>query len=242
MYDQRLRDLERRWTETQELAAGAAWLRARVQAGTLSPGRLSLCAYLGFDPARDAAEGESDLLADLWATAEFHSDQRAVVEDLLQRLVDLGEEALLVAIWSIVRRELPHSEPPHHASDAAVEELLESVESYLRSPLAASREGLLSARRRAWPNLAVEMHGDLRLIVSLPDNLIPGSPTHVPYEATLATALLRLDNSELSVGMLGRYVAAILDALQPDAFLEALREDLLPWLLSPDPRASSRGA
>lgn len=55
MSDAKLRELERRWKETGALADEAAYLRALVARGELSPTRLNLAAWVGAPAARAAA-------------------------------------------------------------------------------------------------------------------------------------------------------------------------------------------
>jgi hypothetical protein len=54
--DDRLRDLQRRYRESGDAADGAAWLRARLRAGELSPERLELAARAGDRAAAQAAD------------------------------------------------------------------------------------------------------------------------------------------------------------------------------------------
>lgn len=54
MADSDLRTLERRFRETGAVEDEAAWLRARVRAGTLDPDRLDLAAWLDHPGARAA--------------------------------------------------------------------------------------------------------------------------------------------------------------------------------------------
>jgi hypothetical protein len=51
MADDRLRELERTFRRTGAVADEAVWLRARVQAGELTEGRLRLLAHLGHPAA-----------------------------------------------------------------------------------------------------------------------------------------------------------------------------------------------
>ncbi len=55
MSDGRLRELERRWKESGSVDDGAAWLRARLRAGTIDRDRLLLAAYMGSPIAISAA-------------------------------------------------------------------------------------------------------------------------------------------------------------------------------------------
>ena len=54
MSDERLRELERRWRETQAVGDQAAYLLERVRVGDLSQERLELAAYCGHEGAREA--------------------------------------------------------------------------------------------------------------------------------------------------------------------------------------------
>lgn len=61
MNDERLRELERRFLETQAVADEAAWLGARVQAGQVSRDRLELAAILGDPAAKRLSESSLDM-------------------------------------------------------------------------------------------------------------------------------------------------------------------------------------
>jgi hypothetical protein len=57
--DQRLRELERRWTETGAVTDEAAYLRERVRVGDLTPERLELAARCGHAGAQAAVDGDA---------------------------------------------------------------------------------------------------------------------------------------------------------------------------------------
>lgn len=73
MSDQRLRELERRFEVTRDVADEAALLAARLRAGALARERLELAAYLGHAAARsalgDAAPAGKHVPMDAWAGA-----------------------------------------------------------------------------------------------------------------------------------------------------------------------------
>jgi len=58
MADARLREFERRWTETRAPADEEAYLRARVTVGDLAPEMLRLAGHCGYEPALNALSQE----------------------------------------------------------------------------------------------------------------------------------------------------------------------------------------
>ena len=59
MSDQRLRELERRWKETNSPDDEAAYLLERVRVGDLPRERLELAAYCGHEGARRATSADA---------------------------------------------------------------------------------------------------------------------------------------------------------------------------------------
>lgn len=70
MSDERLRELERRWTESGSVNDEAAYLKQRVRAGDLSQERLDLAAYCGREAALVALGANSTVEWDSKAWAE----------------------------------------------------------------------------------------------------------------------------------------------------------------------------
>lgn len=65
----------------------------------------------------------------------------------------------------------------------------------------------------------------------------------MPYEEALALALLLTGNEEaVALERLAMLLGEVINHLGVGRFLGRLKEEFVPWLLSPDPRASSRGA
>ncbi len=102
MSDADLRELERRWQETNALADHVAYLRARKKLGPLAVERLDLAAYLGHEAARLAVGPE-----------RFEA-LPALVPDLRDWVLGLerwGIEASVRAAVAAVRLILPADEP-----------------------------------------------------------------------------------------------------------------------------------
>jgi len=70
MSDADLRELERRFRETGSVDDEAAWLRARIQAGELSEGRLRLAIYFGHAGSSDVLDQEIPVIDRLWDWAD----------------------------------------------------------------------------------------------------------------------------------------------------------------------------
>ena len=70
MSDEKLRELERRWKETESVEDEAAWLKERVRVGDLTQERLELAAYCGHEAAAIAAQTSFPVPAKLepWLT------------------------------------------------------------------------------------------------------------------------------------------------------------------------------
>lgn len=116
MTDSHLRELERRYRNSGSVDDGAAWLRARVQAGELPEPRLHFAAKCGHPTALAASPGSSaweppqleafddpDLQAQMTATGYWEGQ---TAEDWAYAVADEGREASLVAVRALLAQGL----------------------------------------------------------------------------------------------------------------------------------------
>lgn len=97
MTDQTLRELERRYRESGTPADEAAWIRARLQAGTLPELHVQLAAALGSEAARSCAEPLAQELADLVELALRRDAREAALRLLLAAVRWVPREAWVTA-------------------------------------------------------------------------------------------------------------------------------------------------
>ena len=129
MTDARLRELERRFEHTRSIEDEAAWLRARVQAGELSEGRVRLAALL--------EHAAASICVRAWGAPERLRD----AQQIAKHLASAGRETLVRGIVSVGRsvvehyRTAPEIARPEHVTSAA--SALDAVEDWLLCPCAA---------------------------------------------------------------------------------------------------------
>lgn len=116
MSDERLRELERRWKETGAVHDESAWLRARVQVGSLTEDRLRFAALCGHAASLAASEAsapweppaltpfeDAELQAHMTATGYWEGQ---VAEAWAYAVADQGKEPSLVAVRALQLRGL----------------------------------------------------------------------------------------------------------------------------------------
>jgi len=155
-----------------------------------------------------------------------------------------GPRALLVAVHALARDQLPGR--LRERDREAVGALLSALARWRESPSPDTWNQVTTARELAWPDLGVkvlESPGGPIPLLQAPGTPAPGGPDFVPYEEALALALLLTGNEEaVALERLAMLLGEVINHLGVGRFLGRLKEEFVPWLLSPDPRASSRGA
>ena len=107
--DERQRDLERRWRETGDPAAEAAWLQERLRAGQLAPERLEVAAELRHPAAVEAYGGSVGSLLERMGSAEQQAEcvawlgERLQAEGLIR--LSLAAARSLQPIWTRAQRK-----------------------------------------------------------------------------------------------------------------------------------------
>lgn len=235
MSDERLRELERRFLESQTVADEAAWLGARVQAGEVRRDRVELAAILGHPAARvlspsapemSLAEflrfaGEVDRvafaragLALLRPTPPPPSGWRRALYGLLQRFTQLGE--------------LPMEAPNLEA--------LEAVEAWAQAPGEVLAERSVEAGRAA---LALADQLEARWEGwGAPEGLLEINRLHA--EVYLARACGELARAVGTGQVEGFAEVAGGDSTVADDAL--LNQELVPWLLGRGDLLATRSA
>lgn len=219
MADDRLRELERTFRRTGAPADEAAWLRARVQAGELTEGRLRLLAHLGHAAAALVSSGPNSLEVD------HLDDGEAVWEALAEwfgELEDLDPGARVLAGVVIGRQLLGFCETGAYGGD--LERMVERL-----AAVEAARHGRSSSL----------LDGDLERITEI--NVAEceqDSGGDNPPERTAARALTWLGfafctsthkNGGLAEAAYGYALSAHLETAR--AVVEHLAKDLIPLLL-----------
>lgn len=105
MSDRVLRDLERRWLETESPADHAALIKARVRAGDLPAEALQLYASVGNLPQLGAPVTGLELLTVAWACIE-HWLARAAPNNLAN-LSEPADPAAIASLGSAIGVEIP---------------------------------------------------------------------------------------------------------------------------------------
>lgn len=207
MSDERLRELQRRWQETGAVEDGAALLRARLRAGTLTPERLALLAHLG-EPAASLALGddapEPIASASAWLSGldrfgrEAHLRAAVAVAARLRPLFERANprdrryQAALEAIWDWLRAPEPAT---RRAAVQAADALPDA--SPISNPANCAARALRNAGLGLGPNGAARLGDSLRFSVLA---LGPGAAREVAEEALLEWALETLPDGESPAG------------------------------------------
>lgn len=238
MRDAELRRLEQRYRESGDPEAERSWLLRRVRLGLLSRARLQLAADLGHPSLGPLAE--SPLGPSMHREVSARGGLSTFVEDVSQA----DPRALLVAVYVLTRDKLPGMVGDRDREKVGA--LLSALAGWLQAPAGDQWAKVTAAREVAWPDLGVEVielpSGAIRLLQA-PGSPTPGGPGFVPYEESLAIALLMAESEEpVAQQRLAMLLAEIAAELGVPGILERLRAEFVPWLLSPDPPASSPGA
>ncbi len=128
MTDDRLREAEREFRETGDVAAETRLLTERVRAGLLAPERLELAAELRYEPAVLAHGGP-------------RGPRTHAVRELVESLERFGPEAIIRAFTEIARRTTPRGGPLQR-TEAAVQ----ALDAWLACPCERHRTELAALR------------------------------------------------------------------------------------------------
>lgn len=232
MSDATLRELEARWRRTQSSEDEAAFLSARVRAGTLDEERVLLAARLGHPAALAAAREEVEPARD--------------GDSLAPKLVEWPREVWVRAALGVARRLLPLWEegcaPPElgqlevdgvdarhfpHLALAAAEAWLEDPDSEtaglaVQASTAANRAAL--AHLLAW-DAYHQRQGGAEAAKA------PSSPVESAATVCAHTALLTQVGHPATVLRLAEYPLGFAHNDPGRRVVEAAREALVPWLL-----------
>jgi hypothetical protein len=199
--DDRLRELERRWRESGTPADELAWLRAALRAGSLERRRLELAAFLGHDTARAALELQPHEDPPLGFPLYRYQGRLRTTLD--------PQEAIRVGIAAARASE--------HGEQAALD-LLERAERWVVDP---SREANAALRLPPALHRAVEELSHLSHVV------------RAAVHAFQAVACLSSPDwgGDGAVDQGVKAVLAMASAVDEEVVIEAIRADVVPWLL-----------
>lgn len=146
MSDERLRDLERRFRETESLEDGSAWFSERLRAGELAREHALLAASWG-DPLAGSLFGEGEVPQIEFAPEDLARLPQSRFQGSMGRshpwlklTLGQGREALLRILLSLGRLALPAWAGPEAEWGA---EVFRESQLYVRQP---TREGFLTLR------------------------------------------------------------------------------------------------
>lgn len=233
MSDAALRELEARWRRTLNPEDEAAYLSARVRAGTLAEERLQLVALLGHPAALRAIREEVEVAQD--------------VQSLSQALQAWPRPVWVRGALGVARRLLPLWEAgcsPPELGELQVEGVparhfpelaLRAAEAWLEDPESEQAKLAIqasTAANRAALAYLLARDGFHQHTVGDPNAKAPASPVESSATVCAHTALLTQVGQPATVLRLANYAFSFAAPEPGPVVAEALREGLAPWLLS----------
>jgi hypothetical protein len=203
MSDEELRDLVRRWRESNSVEDCAACLRARLRSGQLTDRRLELAAYCGSEAAALALHKQVTEAPQLMT--------------FIREVANWEEDAPIMAALAAARTALEYRERSIGRSMTVPRRLLEAAELFSRHRNKLSRD-------------AVAMH--MQATESLgPAISNPDRKSEPAWEASLCAALGALYKKQRELGALLQAMNLALTVVSEDVLSPSVRTSVSSWAL-----------